>query len=198
MARPCPVRRRLPRAALALALPALAACVQLPERTVTVYGGERAIDSQVWAPVDEQWSFGIETDTRRPDTGWGIELGTMHSEGAAETFIVGLGVVKADATADEYYAGVRKSFGGKGLRTYVGTGLTLIDGEYQARTAGGAIDDSDMSPGIYVHAGALWQAWGNVELGLDYRRVFLAEAHMFGADGNFDGGQLSLILGFGF
>ena len=182
-----------------LVLPWLCACVQLPARRVSLYGAQRALDSSVWEPADQQLTYGIETDTWRPDTGWGVEFGYLHSDGSDTTFVLGLGNVKAETSSEELFVGARKNFGGgEGMQSYVGSGLTWIDSDFKASTSNDSISDSSSNLAVYLHGGVLWPAWRGGLIGLDYRQVLFAEADMFGAQGNSEYGQLSLIFAFGF
>jgi hypothetical protein len=179
---------------------ALSGCVEMPIRNYTLHLGQRALDQDGWEPVADQFTVGVETDTYRPEDGWGMEMGVFFSRDAGSMVIEGLSSVEAKGTTWEAYLGVRKTIRTRvgGARPYLGGGLTWIWSDFEASSAEQTISGSDDSPAVYLHGGVTWRVGASLNVGLDLRVVSGASADMFGIEGDADYAQAALGLGFQF
>jgi len=165
-----------------------AASASSPARSnrIWVYLGQRSLDEDDWAPLEDQPMFGVEFSSERPGSILGWEVGLMGSYTSDDVFGVSL-----DATTGEIYGGVRKTFLQSTVRPYVGAGLSAIN----ARLEGGGVSDDDTSLGIYGHGGAIVMLGQSFHLGLDLRGLFGTDVELFGVSGDADYVQLALVLG---
>ncbi len=191
------VLRRL--AVLAL-VAALSGCVEMPIRNYTLHLGQRALDQDGWEPVADQFTVGVETDTYRPEDGWGMEMGAFFSRDEGSLPIEGLSSVDAKGTSWEVYLGARKTMRPLvgGARPYLGGGLTWIWSDFEASSTDLTFSGSDNSPAVYLHGGVMWRVSASLNVGLDLRVVSGASADMFGVEGDADYAQAAIGLGFQF
>ncbi|MDP6540525.1 MAG: outer membrane beta-barrel protein [Planctomycetota bacterium] len=191
----------LARALAALCLAAGASsCVEMPIRNYTLHLGQRFLDEDGWEPVSDQFTIGVETDTYRPEDGWGMELGALYSRDDGTFPIEGLESVEATGKTWEVYVGVRRTLEtrkGK-AHPYLGAGLTWIWSSFDASSDEQTFSGDDDSPAIYLHGGVMWRVGASLNVGLDLRVVTGASADMFDIDGDADYAQAALGLGFRF
>ena len=185
--------------ALCLASLSLASCAALPsgspvqdpsaarENRISLYLGQRNLDEDDWAPVDEQATFGLEFSQERLGSAIGWEVGLMGS--ADDDDVAGLDV---EVTTGELYGGVRKTFGDGVVHPYVGGGLALINLKADVSGVG---DDDDGSAAGYAHGGVAFAVSESFFLGLDLRLLFGSDVTIAGFDSDADYGQLALLLG---
>lgn len=157
---------------------------------VSIYLGQRELNEDDWAPLEDQLSFALEYAREESDTmGW--EIGLAGS-GDSET-VLGIDL---DVTMSEFYGGVVRSFRSEdsSARPYIGGGLTFITAEIKA--PGTSVDDSVLAG--YVHAGITVDVSDSFYVGLDIRKVLGADVEYFGAEGDADYLQAAVVFGWGF
>jgi hypothetical protein len=154
---------------------------------ITIYLGQRNLDQDDYAPVDEQAMIGVEfaRETAGSLVGW--EVGVMGS--SDEGSVAGFDVTGNTA---EIYGGVRKTFGSGSVRPYVGGGLSVINSEVEVSGSGSADDESLAG---YAHLGVSVDVTEAFFLGLDLRVLFGSDLSIGGVNTDADYGQLALILG---
>ena len=160
------------------------------DNRLSIYLGQRNLDQDDYAPVDEQAMIGVEfaRETAGSLVGW--EVGVMGS--SDEGSVAGFDVTGNTA---EIYGGVRKTFGSGSVRPYVGGGLSVINSEVEVSGSGSADDESLAG---YAHLGVSVDVTEAFFLGLDLRVLFGSDLSIAGVNTDADYGQLALFLGWGF
>lgn len=156
---------------------------------LTLFFGERELEEDDYAPVEEQETVGAALSWEPAHGGLGGELGVLSSE--EEETVLGLDV---EGKTLEVFGGVRQNFGSEALRPYLGGGLSWIESEVES----GPLTDDDDSLGLYLHAGI--DAWvtPNVSLGVEYRLLLGTDMDVFGVETDADYEQVGVTLGFSF
>lgn len=160
------------------------------DNRIAIYVGQRNLDEDDWAPLDEQTMFGIEYARETAGSPVGFEIGFQGSSDDDE--VLGTDV---EATTAEIYGGVRKTFGEDVVRPYIGGGLSFISAGIDVDGVG---DDDDSSIAAYLHGGIGFQVSDLIALGLDVRFLFGSDLSIFGEDVDADYGQAAFFLGFAF
>ena len=152
----------------------------------------------VWKPLDEPASFGLEVDFAPAKSPVHVALGfnvAGDSQRVSTTYFGETGKVGAGFV--EFSAGflwhpvkkavVRPYLGGGILRTFagIGSGSDFWSG-----------GDSDQSFGFYGNAGVFFKVGDTFNIGLDGRIVRGTSLTIAGQDVDIDYGQASLLLGF--
>ena len=180
----------------------LASCAALPsggpvqgpsaanENRISIYLGQRSLDEDDYAPVEDQATLGFEYSQEAAGSAFGWEVGIMGS--SDDDRVAGFDV---EARTGELYGGIRKSFGDDAVRPFVGGGLAIINSEIEVVGAG---SDDDSSFAAYLHGGVALAVSESFLLGLDLRLLFGSQLEIVGIDTDADYGQIALFLGFGF
>jgi hypothetical protein len=193
--------------ALVAALAALASCSALPTRRaaleepaapaapksnrISFYLGQRSLDEDFWAPVEDQAVFAVDYARETPGSVVGFEVGLAGSYDNEN--VAGFDI---DGTTAELYGGVRKTFvTGSVVRPVLGAGLSLIDAEVQVAGFGSG-DDTSLAG--YAHGGVDFDITEAFFLGLDLRWLFGSDIEIAGISGDADYVQLALVIGFAF
>lgn len=160
------------------------------DNRIAIYLGQRNLDEDDYAPVDEQATFGVEFARETPGSLVGWEVGIMGS--SDDSTVAGFDVT---GTTAEFYGGVRKTFGSGRVRPYVGGGLSVINSEVEVSGVGK--DDDDSLAG-YAHVGVSVDVTAAFFLGLDLRALFGSDMSIAGVSTDADYAQLALVLGWAF
>jgi opacity protein-like surface antigen len=161
--------------------------------------GARTYGADDWAPLEEQWSFGLRMARRFSSSDFGWELGLSVSSESE---------VLSDAVSDydlhfgsvELGGGLRWMPSMEGpLQPYPAAGINWQDVELTATDlfTGQEVVASDSSTGLYVSTGLAMSLASIWRVGVDYRRVFGTSFEAFGLEGDVDNGQLGAFIGFG-
>ena len=167
------------------------AAAPAPQRDnrLTFYLGQRQLDEDDYAPVDQQALFGLEFTHEKADSAVGFELGLMGSADSAT--LLGVDVT---ASTGEVYGGVRKTFGSGSVRPYIGGGLAYVTEVFDVTV----VDESDGSIAGYAHGGVNFDVTPGFFLGFDVRGLFGSDITLFGFDTDADYLQFALTLGASF
>lgn len=160
---------------------------------VTFYVGQRMLEEDDWAPLEDQPMLGLEFAQEKPGSAVGWEFGLMGSRDDDE--VLNLDV---EASTLEIYGGLRKTFGkpGAGIKPYVGGGLSVVRGRIEV---GGGGSESDTVPAAYLHGGVLAQLKSGFFVGADLRALLGAEFETGSipeVDGDYT--QIGVLLGWAF
>ena len=156
---------------------------------LSLYLGQRALEEDDYAPVDEQAMIAGEVSNVPASTGGlGWELGLAVS--ADEDDVAGVDV---NGRTGEFYGGVRTTFGSGTLHPYLGAGLSLVAAAVEVAGAG---DEDDGSLAAYVHGGVLLAPSPKFAFGLDARVLLGSDLEIAGVDTDADYAQLALVLAF--
>jgi opacity protein-like surface antigen len=157
---------------------------------IALYLGQRSFDEDDYAPVEDQFTFGLEFAQEYRDSPVGWEIGLMGS--ADESSVGGFDV---EGSTGEIYGGVRKSFGSERIRPYVGAGVSFINSDFEVVGVG---SDDDSSVGAYAHGGVAFEITPSFLLGLDLRGLFGTDIEIAGFQTDADYLQFAIFAGFGF
>lgn len=165
----------------------------LPVSQFKVYLGQRSLDENDWAPIEDQAALQFEYSQESPDAAVGWEVGLGGSADSA-TIDVGFGPQDATLSTGELYGGVRKTFGSGNVRPYVGGGLSFINLDVELDSA----SEDDNSLGMYLHGGVEFILGQSFALGLDLRALFGSDITIAGFSTDADYAQAALTLGWRF
>lgn len=168
------------------------AYAEASRQRIAILLGQRSLDEDDFAPVENQGLFGIEFSDGGPTDGVGFEAGLTGSSDSDDAFLPGVGTVDVESSVGELYVGVRKEFQGSGVRPYVGAGVSMSQVEINV----GPASEDDNAFGLYLHGGLLLPFNDRFALLLDARARFGEDYRIAGVDGNAD--FFALALGFAF
>lgn len=194
-----------------LALLALSACSAVPHAGVQNRGierdhptraslllGQRNLDEDDYAPVEEQFMIGFEFAHEARDSVLGWEFGFAGSSDSEDVEFFGEELEVTASTA-ELYGGIRKSFPVGIFRPYIGGGVAYIFSELELEDDFGnsaSVDDGSVAG--YVHIGAMFDITRWFFLGIDLRLLFGSDLDYDGFESDADYGQLALRIGAAF
>lgn len=132
---------------------------------INLFLGKKFLDSDVWAPVDEQDEFGILVDFKKNH--WPVSIALDLLVSADEVTEYG---VNFEGETTEFNAGVRKIWkvSDSSMRPYIGGGYSLVRAEWETT---GALSQSgdDKGSGIWLNCGIYWTLLQSFNIGLDLR-----------------------------
>jgi opacity protein-like surface antigen len=153
--------------------------------------GQRSLDSDEYAPVDDPWSFGVDLAVKPGDIPIAVEFGTI---------LAGRRNSGVELAQGELYLGGRLYvLPGYRVRPFVSGGGTLMTAEISQ----GGFGTDETSTGLYLRAGAMLAVTDFFSIGADYRWVLGTQydmefAGLGGPDSDLDYGQWSAGLVFHF
>jgi hypothetical protein len=157
----------------------------------SLFVGQKSLDSEDWAPIDDQATLGLLADFKH--NSWPVSLAIDYLGSYDEAMELGL---QYEAITTELGVGVRKYWEtpGSSLRPYIGAGLAYIYAEARGSGFGAVPDGSDHSPGFLLNGGIFWTLGDciNVGLGLRYSN---AEVTIFDVKVDAGGTSAGLIFG---
>lgn len=172
-----------------LATPALAGDVNLNFYPASA----RALDEELWSPVDDQWAFGGTVD-------FGEKGNPLHM---AIGFHVGVGFDDANnglideqaSSISELSVGIAGAWQSKGrLRGYVAGGFSFVGARLEVDTITNDVDDDDDSLGGWIEAGMAWRLGHHFSLGFGARTLLGTDITLFGVEGDADYFQFGPLL----
>lgn len=162
--------------------------------------GSRAYGADDWAPLEDQWSYGLRVSRRFSASDFGWELGLSMSSDS-EVLSDGVDVYDFELEFVELSGGLRwMPMLESPVRPYIATGVSWQDVELTVTDLFSGLQGSagDSSSGLYISAGLTLSTGGIWRIGADYRRVFGTGIEANGVEGDVDYGQLGAFFGFGF
>ena len=149
--------------------------------------GERFLDENDWAPCEDQFLLGFAAS--REIEQWPVELEVGCTSSLDEGRASG---IDCEASVVEYLAGARKTVQLQGTNTsfYFGGGMAMMVADFEA----GSAHDDDVSLALYFRVGMFWDLDG-FYIGFDLRDTFASDIELGGWDGDADGPQFGLTLG---
>lgn len=164
---------------------------------VVAHIGGRGLDEDIWSPLEDQGVLGVEYDGAPVDSLIGLEAGIVGSVATEDVAVTGPAIVELRGAVFETYVGARLSPPGRdpGLKPYVGAGVSLVSAAIEAESGSTVVDDDDSSLGGYVHGGLYYLAGSGLRVGLDVRGVFGTDMTLFGASGDADYAQVTVLIG---
>ena len=153
--------------------------------------GQKTLDKDDWAPVEDHGEFGILLDFKPKS--WPISIAIDILGSASEETLAG---VVYKGTTSEFDVGVRKIWETGGpIRPFIGGGIASIAAEFEVSNGYFLLSDDDTSTGIWINGGVYWTLGKHFNLGLE-ARYSKAEVKLFGVDGEAGGSHVGLLLGY--
>ena len=181
------MRRVLPMAVFATFLMALSIAPGLAQYEINFILGQKMLEEDDWAPVEDQGEFGVAASIGGED--WPVLLALDLLVSATEETVLGFDV---DGSTSELAVGIRKIWHPGKARPFVGGGLAFINGEVEAF----GVSEDDNATGYWVNGGVFWRLGARFNIGVDVR-ISRGEVELFGFDAEAGGEHIGLILGFG-
>jgi len=157
----------------------------------SLFIGQKSLDSEDWAPIEDQATVGVLFDFKHNT--WPVSLAIDYLGSYDEGVEHGL---EYEAFTTELGVGVRKIWetSNSPMRPYIGAGLAYNYAEARGTGFGTVSDGSDHGVGFLLNGGIFWTLGQciNVGLGLRYSK---AEITVFDVNVDAGGTSAGLILG---
>jgi hypothetical protein len=157
----------------------------------SLFIGQKSLDSEDWAPIEDQATVGVLFDFKHNT--WPVSLAIDYLGSYDEGVEYGL---EYEAFTTELGVGVRKIWetSNSPMRPYIGAGLAYNYAEARGTGFGTVSDGSDHGVGFLLNGGIFWTLGQciNVGLGLRYSK---AEITVFDVNVDAGGTSAGLILG---
>lgn len=191
-------------AAVLLALPAAAPASAAPAEftgEVNFLIGEKSLEENDWAPVEDQGMIAVEMSWAGTD--WPVHIATDIIGTAAQEdtayFDPYFGPLYLDVTGStiEMDFGVRKIWEIGNFHPYIGGGIGMIIGAIDVDFGYlGSDDESDAAIGPWAGGGMFWRLGSHFNLGFSLRWS-QGDVEIAGVDVDAGGLQYGFLLGFG-
>ena len=157
--------------------------------------GQRWLDSDEWAPVDQPPMFGVEVDFAPAEAPVRVAVGAQMSSDSDSTATFPGGnhdVGFFEISAGFLWHPLRKGV----VRPYIGAGvLTMLVGIDNDTVWFGA-NETDQSFGFYGNLGVFFKVGDSFNIGVDGRIVTSTNFRLFGVETDADYEQVALLMGF--
>lgn len=168
------------------AVPAPVSSEAEPEERLGFMLGYRSWSDDLFDEADSGVAVGVDYARTNAD-GLGWEVGGLGSLGSSGGDITSAGA--------ELYGGVRKSFDLDRWRPYVGAGATLLYAGADDEADNQVSDNLDLTPGLYLRGGVLYDIDAKTYVGFDVRAVGATSVDFETADGDADYIQGMVVIG---
>jgi hypothetical protein len=130
---------------------------------INFFGGGKFLNSNDWAPADQQLEGGIELDARRRFWPFNMALDVLYGTGSDSST-----GINYKSKILEFDAGIRKIYDAfpPPLRPYWGIGLAVTSAEASAT---GYASNTGTGPGVWVQGGVYMTFGNHFNLGADFR-----------------------------
>lgn len=164
---------------------------------VNFFLGQKSLDSDDWAPIDDQFEFGAVMSFGQDAWPVHIAVDVLASVGQED-----LGGGTFTGSTFEVDAGVRKIWKKGKTLPYVGAGVSVVGAAAKLETPFGDTDGDGSGFGFWAGGGVFWRLGERFNIGLDVRYSDAKVDLDFGSgvvarDVNAGGLQYGLLLGFG-
>jgi hypothetical protein len=175
--------------ALALLTLAWSAPVLAGQGDVNFILGGKSLDSKDWGEFDSQVASGAEVSFGRD--AWPIRIAIDEFDSVNQDHL--FGGFTADVSISELDIGVRKIWGDRATRPFVGGGLAL---GYAKIDFNGISDRDDFGAGAWVGGGVFWRTGSRFNIGFTVR-YSKVDVDLGGGSVDAGGVGYGLLLGFG-
>jgi hypothetical protein len=169
---------------------------------VNFFLGQKSLDSDDWAPIDDQFEFGAVMSFGQESWPVHIAVDVLGSVGQEDVYDDLLGSVTLTGSTFEVDTGVRKIWKKGKTLPYIGAGVSVIGAALELDNGFSSVDANGGGFGFWAGGGVFWRLGTRFNIGLDLR-YSAAEVDLdFGSgvvahDVSAGGLQLGLLLGFG-
>jgi len=159
---------------------------------INAFLGQKSLNSNDWAPVDDQIEIGVLSDIRGDS--WPISFAADLLVSTDKADMPGPDITGSTLELD---IGVRKVFDipGMVMHPYVGGGPALISASREYDYGSYKMTDDDSGAGYWVSGGIYWTIATHYNLGLDVRHS-KADVDLFGTTRNAGGNHAGIIFGY--
>jgi hypothetical protein len=182
--------------ALSIVLLAAPATAAIAGGDVNVLLGMKPLDESDWAPVEKQGAFGVEVTFGREAWPVWIAIDYFGTAAVEEVVPINVGgiVTFGDITGTtfEFDFGVRKIWGSKRTRPFLGGGVGVVGATFDADIA----SDSDQTAAVWAGGGVFWRLGRRFNIGGSVRWSD-AQVTLFDNDVQAGGFTYGLLLGWG-
>lgn len=179
-------------AVLLIAAPAHAAYAGGYTGNLNLFLGQKNLDDDDWAPVEDQPEVGGTLDFRGGNWPVSAAIDFLYSTDK-EDIVPGL---EAEGTTWELDLGIRKVFDEMGIiKPFVGGGLAIINGEVKATAFGLSANEDDTGFGFWLDGGVYFTLAQHFNIGAEIR-YSKADITIAGVDGDAGGLHFGLLLGY--
>lgn len=165
---------------------------------VNFFLGQKSLDEDDWAPLEDQAEFGVLVDFKKQNWPVSIAIDVLGSTRTG-TVVDTVPTVDIEGTTSELDVGVRKIWevSGSSMRPYIGGGLAFVNAELQAKnnSTGFTVTEDDNGTGVWLNGGVYWTLGQHFNLGLDVR-YSKAETKLYDFDVEAGGTHFGLLLGY--
>jgi hypothetical protein len=168
-----------------------------PTGDVNFVLGQKWLDPDDWAPVENQSEFAVNGSWG--NEAWDIHIATdfSYSRDRGELFDPSIGFpLKITLSTWELSVGYRKIWETRNIRSFIGGGFGLINAKAEGEALGVTVSEDGSSVGPWVAGGVFWRLGSRFNIGIDARysdaKVKISDVDV--EAGGFHGG---LILGWG-
>lgn len=165
---------------------------------VNFFLGQKSLDSNDWAPIEDQPAFGAIMSFGADD--WPVQIAADVLVTADQETVSGF---EFTATTFEFDAGVRWLIYKKGkVFPYIGAGIGVIGAAAEGDYGFGTVDAGDASLGYWADAGVFFRLGSHFNIGVDLRYSDASVDLDFGSgllaqDVSAGGFSYGLLIGFG-
>ena len=169
---------------------------------VNFFLGQKSLDSDDWAPIDDQFEFGAVMSFGADDWPVHIAADVLTSVGEEDVYDPFIGPVRITGSTIELDAGVRKIWKKGNVLPYLGAGIGIVTAALEVDNGFATVDAADAGLGLWAGTGVFFRLGGAFNLGLDVR-YSSAEVDLDFGDGvvvrdvGAGGFHYGLLLGFG-
>ena len=160
-------------------------------------GGEKSLDEDDWAPIEDQDEMGILVDFKKNSWPLSLAMDFLQSEDSKLALdpLSGL-LFSLSGKTREVNLGVRKIWEDtSSARFYVGGGIAHISMEVGASLLGVSQSEQDDAVGLWANGGVYFTLGHAFNVGLDLR-YSNAKVTFFGVEGEAGGRHMGLLVGY--
>jgi hypothetical protein len=169
---------------------------------VNFFLGQKSLNSSDWDPIATQGEFGAVMSFGQKTWPIDIAVDVMVSAATKDAYDPSIGSYTFTGSTYEIDFGVRKVWGKKATRPYVGAGVGIIGAAAELEAGFISVDATDSAFGFWADAGIFWRLGSHFNIGLDLRYSDASVDLDFGSGAvaqSIDAGGFSygMLLGFG-
>jgi opacity protein-like surface antigen len=157
--------------------------------------GNKSLDKDDWAPVEDQGEFGISADFRKQDWPTSIVVG-LYGSGDDGKFDDGGHNFKIEVNTSEFRVGAKKDWSPTdAMHPFFSGGIAGIGVKVKLKTQGLSNSEDDSALGWWLNGGITWLIGTSFNLGfeLGYSK---AEVTIADYDAQAGGGHAAVVLGY--
>jgi len=136
---------------------------------VNFFLGQKSLDGDDWAPIDDQFEFGVVMSFGQDDWPVHIAVDVLTSVGEKTLSDSFAGDVTFTGSTFEIDTGVRKIWKKGKVLPYIGGGIGIIGAATTVDAGFASVDAVDATFGLWAGTGVFFRLGSNFNIGLDLR-----------------------------